>query len=153
MSSTKIGTKVLVPLDGSTAVRAALGPAAEVVAASDGELVLLTVVTHGFERMIDGFAETEHTTAEGAASQYLYRVEQEVVGELDDVRVTQVVRTSEHPAESILEVARSTGATMIALTSHGFTGVRKLVLGSVSDEVLKQSEIPVLLVPLADPND
>lgn len=148
MSSTRIGTKVLVPLDGSTAVRAALGPAAEVVAASDGELVLVTVVTHGFERMIEGFAEVEHTTAEGAASQYLYRVEQDLVGELDDVRISQVVRTSESPAETILEVAASTGATLIALTSHGYTGFRKLVLGSVTEKIMNRSPIPVLLVPL-----
>ena len=148
MSTTRIGTRVLVPLDGSSAVRAALGPAAEVVAASDGELVLLTVVTHGFERMIEGFAETEHTTAEGAASQYLYRVEQDLVGELDDVRISQVVRTSETPADTILEVAADTGATLIALTSHGYTGFRKLVLGSVTEEIMNRSPIPVLLVPL-----
>lgn len=148
MASTRIGTKVLVPLDGSTAVRAALGPAAEVVAASGGELVLLTVVTHGFERMIDGFVEAEHVTAEAAASQYLYRVEQDLVGELDDVRISQIVRSGDDPADIILDVASSTGSTLIALTSHGYTGFRKLVLGSVTETILKRSTIPVLLVPL-----
>lgn len=148
MSTTRIGTRVLVPLDGSSVVRAALGPAAEIVAASDGELVLLTVVTAGFERMIDGFAETEHVTPEQAASQYLYRVEQDLVGELDDVTVEQVVRSSEQPTDTILEVADDVGATMIALTSHGHTGFRKLVLGSVTESIMQRSPVPVLLVPL-----
>lgn len=150
MSTTRIGTRVLVPLDGSAVVRAALGPAAEVVAASDGELVLVTVVTAGFERMIDGFTEVEHVTPEEAASQYLYRVEQDLVGELDDITIEQVVRSGDAPAETILEVASSVGATLIALTSHGYTGFRKLMLGSVTESIMKRSPVPVLLVPLAD---
>ena len=141
---------MLVPLDGSSTVRAALGPAAEIAAASEGELLLVTVVTAGFERMIDGYTEVEHVTPEQAAQQYLYRVEQDLVGELDDVAITQVVRSGEHPTDDILDVAVKEGATMIALTSHGYTGFRKLVLGSVTEKILQQSPVPVLLVPLSD---
>ena len=141
---------MLVPLDGSSTVRAALGPAAEIVAASEGELILVTVVTAGFERMIDGYTEVEHVTPEQAAQQYLFRVEQDLVGELDDVAITQVVRSGEHPTDDIIDVAVKEGATLIALTSHGYTGFRKLVLGSVTEKILRQSPVPVLLVPLSD---
>ena len=141
---------MLVPLDGSSTVRAALGPAAEIAAASEGELLLVTIVTAGFERMIDGFTEVEHVTPEQAAEQYLYRVEQDLVGELDDVDVKQVVRSSESPVDAIIDVATAEGATMIALTSHGYTGFRKLVLGSVTEEILRKAPVPVLLVPLSE---
>ena len=141
---------MLVPLDGSSTVRAALGPAAEIAAASEGELLLVTIVTAGFERMLDGFTEVEHVTPEQAAQQYLYRVEQDLMGELDDVAVSQVVRSGDHPAEDIISIAAAEGATMLALTSHGYTGFRKFVLGSVTEQILRESPLPVLLVPLGE---
>ncbi len=148
--TTHIGSTVLVPLDGSRDVRSALGPAAEVAASGDGELVLVLVVTSGFERMIGEWDVVEHMTSEQSAAQYLKQVETGVVGELDDVRVRTVVRTSEDPAEEILEVAREVGASLIAMTSHGYTGFKKLMIGSVADAVLRRSEFPVLIVPIGD---
>jgi nucleotide-binding universal stress UspA family protein len=147
MTTTHVGAKVLVPLDGSHDVRAALGPAAEIAAASSGELVLLVVVTSEFEKMVAEFSRTEHSTAEQAASTYLYQVEDGLCGELDDVVISRVIRTGDDPTGEILRVAKDIDATMIALTSHGYTGFKKLLLGSVAQAILHRSKIPVLLVP------
>lgn len=141
---------MLVPLDGSTTVRAALGPAAEIATASGGEVLLVTIVTAGFERMIDGYAEVEHTTPEQAAAQYLHRVEHDLRDDLEGVEVKQVVRSSEEPTKAIIDIALSEGATMVALTSHGYSGFRQLVLGGVAEEILRKSPLPVLLVPLTE---
>lgn len=147
MTTTHVGSKVLVPLDGSREVRAALGPAAEIAAVSGGELVLTLIVTSSFERMVAEFSRQEHSTAEEAASSYLYQVESGLCGELDDVSITREIRTGSDPAKAILHVAEEVDATMIAMTSHGHSGFKKLMLGSVAKSVLDHATIPVLLVP------
>lgn len=49
-------------------------------------------------------------------------------------------------AEAIVETARSVGANLIVLASHGRSGIQKLVLGSVAAKVLVLSTVPVLVV-------
>jgi nucleotide-binding universal stress UspA family protein len=49
--------------------------------------------------------------------------------------------------EGILDVADEIGASAIVIGSHGRTGVREFVEGSVSHEVVKHSPLPVLVVP------
>jgi nucleotide-binding universal stress UspA family protein len=49
--------------------------------------------------------------------------------------------------EGILDVADESGASAIVIGSHGRTGVREFVEGSVSHEVAKHSALPVLVVP------
>lgn len=51
-----------------------------------------------------------------------------------------------HPVERILAVADSENADLIVVGSHGRTGFKRWVLGSVSDAVVRQSERPVLVV-------
>ncbi len=49
------------------------------------------------------------------------------------------------PAAAILEAARAARADLIAMTTHGYGGVRRLLLGSTADKVLRGAVIPVLL--------
>jgi len=148
MPGSYAGSKILVPLDGSHDVRAALGPAADLAAASHGELVLTLVINDGFERMVSGLVHIEHTTPEVVAKTYLNDVRDGLCGELDDIDVSFEIRTSEEVVDTLLQVAEDVGATMIALTSHGYTGFKKAWLGSVAEAVLDRSVIPVLLVPM-----
>jgi len=50
-------------------------------------------------------------------------------------------------ARSIVEVAQKEQADLIALATHGRTGFRRLVLGSVAEEVVRRSAVPVLCYP------
>lgn len=50
------------------------------------------------------------------------------------------------PAEAIIEVAKSQGCDLITMASHGRRGLGRLVLGSVTAEVLAHSPTPVLVV-------
>ena len=50
------------------------------------------------------------------------------------------------PATVIAEVAREYGVTLVAMATHGRTGLSRLVMGSVADTVLRQSNLPLLLV-------
>lgn len=57
---------------------------------------------------------------------------------------TKIIRVS--PAEGIIHVADEVGADLIIMGSHGRTGFKKLVLGSVAQAVLTESPIPVLII-------
>jgi nucleotide-binding universal stress UspA family protein len=49
-------------------------------------------------------------------------------------------------AAGIISAAESTGANLIAMGSHGRSGVAKLLLGSVAMKVLQLSPIPVMVI-------
>ena len=52
-----------------------------------------------------------------------------------------------HPAAAIIETATSKGCDLIVMSSHGHRGLRKLLLGSQTSEVLVNGTVPVLVVP------
>jgi nucleotide-binding universal stress UspA family protein len=51
------------------------------------------------------------------------------------------------PIHTIDRVAKDTANTLVALTTHGRSGIKRLVLGSVADAVICDSGHPVLVVP------
>jgi nucleotide-binding universal stress UspA family protein len=56
------------------------------------------------------------------------------------------------PARAIIDAAHARGADLIAMATHGHSGLRRMVLGSVADSVLRGSHLPVLLVRPPVPN-
>ena len=58
---------------------------------------------------------------------------------------TQHVKDN-HPAEGIIEAANSNKSDLIIMASHGRRGIKKVILGSVANEVVSHSPIPVLIV-------
>ncbi|MBI4492572.1 MAG: universal stress protein [Chloroflexi bacterium] len=149
--------RVLVPLDGSTFAEEAL-PAAECMAQTiDGELVLLHVVQPPRRaRLADSAsaaspADTRHVALlehelevlKSEARDYLQQVAAwwaSGSGTLHlDVRVGE-------PSETIAAAVREHQAAVVALATHGRTGLSRLLLGSVADSVLQHSSVPLLLV-------
>lgn len=70
-------------------------------------------------------------------------------------RRPQVPHLREHmvtgrPADEILRCAENFAADVIVMSSHGAGGVRKLVFGSVTERVLRNTYLPVLVTPGAD---
>ncbi len=68
------------------------------------------------------------------------------------------VRISKHPAKEILDVARDVGADLIIVGSKGLTGLERVVLGSVSEQIVREAKCSVVIarpkeyayVPLLD---
>ena len=58
----------------------------------------------------------------------------------DTLRVTH-----EEPAQVIVETAQSKGCDLIVMASHGYRGVKRVLLGSVAVKVLTHSKTPVLI--------
>lgn len=60
--------------------------------------------------------------------------------------VATVVVDGVSPAVGILETAERNAADMIAITTHGRSGLPRIILGSVADKVVRASHVPVLVV-------
>ncbi|MEX2467678.1 MAG: universal stress protein [Gemmatimonadota bacterium] len=65
----------------------------------------------------------------------------------DDVDLTPVVISGGDTADEIVEYAEKNGADLIAVATHGRTGFRHMVLGSVAENVVRKSKIPVIVLP------
>ena len=77
------------------------------------------------------------------AGPYLERVLKRLLaGGVDAV----VERAKGVPAKVILEQAASSQVDLIAMMTHGRSGIKRLALGSVAEEVVRHAECPVLLV-------
>jgi nucleotide-binding universal stress UspA family protein len=120
---------ILVPLDGSPLGARALPYAAHLAKAARGRLVLVRAAQ---EAPDEQEGERELT---GAAESLLGR----------DVPVETQVRRGA-PAEVILEAAGAWEAGCIAMSTHGRSGLGRVIYGSVADAVLRRAKVPVLLV-------
>jgi nucleotide-binding universal stress UspA family protein len=58
----------------------------------------------------------------------------------------QCVTMIGHPAESIVHYAEENRFNLVALATHGRSGLKRLVFGSVADYVIRKSGLPILLI-------
>ncbi len=134
-------SRILVPLDGSPLAEAILPEVMELAALHGAEVMLLRVaLAHAFP----GVNQTDvQVRAVEEAEGYLAGVQQHL--EARGLLVNCAVRYG-HAAGEILEHAQARGATLIAMSTHGRSGIRRWVLGSVAEAVLRASPVPVLLL-------
>jgi nucleotide-binding universal stress UspA family protein len=62
------------------------------------------------------------------------------------------VRVAERVASAILDAAREQHIDLIAIATHGRSGLARLLLGSVADKVVRGATLPVLLYRPQDPH-
>ena len=138
--------KILVPLDGSPLAEAVL-PHAQALAKSEGaEIVLLSVpVTPNLDYLsrTPGLATQIIEDAERETEAYL-KTEVEKLTE-EGTKVTSVMREGPIP-EMILMVADEVHADVIAMSTHGRSGIQRWLMGSVADRVVNHAHIPVMLI-------
>ena len=65
---------------------------------------------------------------------------------LPDANATLHVELSDQTAETIVETANALGADAIAMATHGKSGLRHVLVGSVTEQVIRQSSVPVVLI-------
>ena len=58
----------------------------------------------------------------------------------------QTATRSGNPARHIVETAREMDAALIAMTTHGRSGVSRMIFGSVAESVVRDAPVPVLLI-------
>jgi nucleotide-binding universal stress UspA family protein len=69
------------------------------------------------------------------------------VGGPADLKVRELVRWGDRPAEEIVRVAAEEGSDMIVLATHGYGAIKRFLIGSVASGVTRGAPCPVLLIP------
>ncbi len=136
--------KVLVPLDGSELAECALSHVRSLVKEGHAaEVTLLHIIRIDVPGAdVDLSALREPALA--AAKKYLAEMESRLASAGGAVK-TKVIETK-WTADSITEYARKNGMDLIVMSTHGYTGFKKMLMGSVASGVLNQSPVPVLLI-------
>jgi nucleotide-binding universal stress UspA family protein len=138
--------KILVSLDGSTLAEAAL-PHAQILASDEkAEIVLLRVSVNPaaeFSFSDPSIADSIIQEMESESLAYM----QSARGKLQKAgfRTSFIIRQGAI-AETILQVATEIHADVIVMSTHGRSGLRRWLLGSVADRVGTHSNFPVLLI-------
>jgi len=131
--------KILVPLDGSEVAEKILGQVVDLARLTGAEIVLLRVA---LARTFPGADPTDkQVEVVDRAEKYLAGVKEKL--EKEGLKVSVHVRYG-HDAGEILEHAQE--VDLVAMSTHGRTGLGRWALGSVAERVLRHSPKPVLLV-------
>lgn len=168
--------KILATVDGSVESRAIIATVQKLASAAHADVKLINVIQpagataqhprrlayeavagqtpSGVQVLASVLTPSDGGYAE-SKEQAIDRVEFEAREFLDDVakpltdagiHVDRVVAVSTDPVEAIVRYARSEGVDLIAMATHGHTGLREVVQGSVAAAVVKSGVAPVLLV-------
>lgn len=131
--------RLLIPLDGSSFSREVLTPALDFARETGAGISLLEVVTR---RGLAGLLRSGDRSAE-AAERFLREVRATIPDEYGavDVRVVE----QGNAAAGIVREAQREEVDLVAMATHGRGGLRRLVLGSVAESVVRRANVPVLL--------
>jgi nucleotide-binding universal stress UspA family protein len=141
--------RILIPLDGSALSEHILSPALELGRLMGAEYTLLRAaepfVMVGYAPLAQASRVDLKMSQAGLdeAQRYLDRVAARLHAEGAAIR-TRALQAA-HPAVAILEEAHRQGADLIAMTTHGRSGIARLLLGSVADKVLRGAALPMLI--------
>ena len=146
---TKTAT-ILCPVDFSDGSRAAIRYAVAIAAHFGARLVLMTVedplLTEAIDLGTGVVWDPEETRKE--LRKFAARVIDPVGGNPLSVEYEVAVGK---PAQEIIRRSRATPVDLVVMSTHGLTGVRKLFFGSTTERVLRETAVPVLATPPADP--
>jgi nucleotide-binding universal stress UspA family protein len=137
--------RILVPLDGSPLAERALLTAGDLAESLPATLVVARVVAvrpDGRQyrpHLIDELTEAESRQAET----YLASIAERLRA---DRLVVETVFLLGEPAQALATTAREADCDLIALTSHGMSGLGSDVFGSVAQKLLRSAPCPVLVV-------
>ena len=144
---------ILIALDGSELAEQILEPALAIGSLVGAHYMLARVVS---PMVFTGYTPSaEGVLADAAAAPEMPMLIEEADRYLEETAAglrarglvveTQVIVETQ-PAPGLLEYAREKSADLVAMATHGRTGLSRLVLGSVADKVLRGTTAPILLI-------
>jgi nucleotide-binding universal stress UspA family protein len=151
---------ILIATDGSTHSEEAAKVGIELAKLSDGRVTVLYVVeTSSYIPMpFEGLTPRPYAKEEAAALRNILLEN----GEEATKHVEELARDSGvpyermvvegHPASEILKIAEESKKDIIVMGSIGKTGLEKFLLGSIAEKVVRNSKVPVLIIPPGRPS-
>jgi nucleotide-binding universal stress UspA family protein len=137
---------ILVPLDGSKLAEHVLGGASELALATGARLTLARVVapTHSPGPAVIEVGGRHVDPEVERAVAYLEDTAVSLRG--DGFTVSTHVAAATSPARALAQLAEQLDADLVAMATHGLGGVRRTVLGSVAEQLLRSTTRPVLVI-------
>lgn len=137
--------RILAPTDGSDPAQPAVEMALELAEIHDATLYVLYIVDQptsvsgtgegfsGLDNLLNALEEEGHKVTKEVAEQAQAR----------EIETTAAVRRG-NPHDDILTYANEHDIDLIVMGTHGRTGVKRALLGSVTEDIVRHAEIPVL---------
>ena len=150
--------RIVVPLDGSTVALQVVPYAALLAKSTNAEIALVEAVTSLHERLMhpgtDVLTPGTPTKSGDQWQAVMNQVTRDAQGRLDHeaavlkksgANVTTAVIEGE-PGQAIPAEADKSAGSLIAISTHGRSGIGRWVLGSVTDEVIHRAHCPILVI-------
>jgi nucleotide-binding universal stress UspA family protein len=133
--------KILVPLDGSEMAEAAIAPALEMAQAGSSLILMRTADA----RILPG------ADIIGAQVQAVREAESYLAGVKEKLEKTGVRQIETHvwygpAAPAIVDAAKVQTVDVIVMSTHGRSGLGRIIFGSVAESVLRGTRVPIFLV-------
>ncbi len=150
---------ILVPLDGSDLSERALPMAQDLAKSSNATIHLIHLVSRAHElgagRAIESVqaAELEIDMARRLTEGQLHRGRnylEQISSQLSDAGIkieTEFAVKAGDPAQNIIDYVKKHSISLVVMSTHGHGGLRRLLVGSVTERVIRSCEVPVLVVP------
>lgn len=150
--------KILIPLDGSGLGEAALDYVNAFISRLSPErhvtiilFYVITTLTHqldvhsgGVGTVIIPYTSEEMESLKQESRMYLARVSKNL--KESGAEVKNHIVFGNNPAEEIIKAEKELGCDLVAMSTHGRSGLSRWAFGSVTDKVLRGGTVPVLLV-------
>jgi len=143
--------RILVPLDGSAASEASIPYVEELAYKTEAEVILWEVLATRYETIIASgwdyaiYPEQQLESDRAFAKDYLDKMVARLTQKGIDAR-SEVKSGTDIAAEEIIRFADEVSADVVAMSTHGRSGIARWTLGSVADKVLRRGNTPLLLV-------
>ena len=137
------GEKILVALDGSIHSEKALDQAISMSTVCNSELFAISVVEAYPTSLNSGLGVKKKI--EKDTREYLEQVERKVAKE--NISFETIVHSGGQPHESIVKEAKKRNIDLIVMGTHGRSGLKRIILGSVAQKVIGYAPCSVLVVP------
>ena len=141
---------IIIPLDGSHFAETAIEPALSLAAKFDSEITLVQVIepidymftdlaVHSAE-LLDDLRRSSYDEALAYLSKWKGELQQQ--GYTVHARILR----GDHVAPALLDMLAEIDVDLVVMSTHGRTGLRRWVMGSVAERVLRHADGPILLI-------
>ena len=144
--------KILIPVDGSKLSKDSAEQGIIFAKEKNAEIIILFIKQSfgsllGFDGANAGYLRRSAITYEETMTIEAEKITNEVKELADGAGVKNkiIISSNFHPADGIIEVSENESCDLIFIPTHGRSGLKKLVLGSVASKVITLSKIPVLI--------
>ncbi len=143
-----IFNKILIATDGSEDAKRAVSAGVEIARQFDSDIYAVHVLSQISSKVLPaGSRMTEHDLP----FKDIEREGNRIIGSVEEIGISEglavdTVLLMGHPAEEILNFADENNVDLIVVGTLGKTKIKKFLLGSVAENVVRHSDVPVLVV-------